>query len=147
RNASLLWKSSKRQRNAMCSLRWQVWSRPPLFVANCSLFRQMRRSVQGSSGKRPLLAALAPSRRRPAPTEPCEDVMRIQISRRGKEYLETAQTLLRAARTMTDRAVAGQLKALADEYQRRAEKASHVDAAKALARAVAAQTEHEWYVS
>ena len=48
--------------------------------------------------------------------------MTLQISRRGKEYLETAQTLLRAAQTMTDRAVAGQLKALADDYQRRAEK-------------------------
>ena len=56
--------------------------------------------------------------------------MTFQISRRGKEYLETAQTLLRAAQTMTDRAVAGQLKALADDYQRRAEKASYVDAAK-----------------
>jgi hypothetical protein len=47
-----------------------------------------------------------------------------QISQRGKEYLETAQTLLRAAKTMTDSAIAGQLKALADDYQRRAEKAS-----------------------
>jgi hypothetical protein len=63
--------------------------------------------------------------------------MTLQISRRGREYLETAQTLLRAARTMTDQAVAGQLKALADDYQRRAEKASHVDAAKALARSSA----------
>ena len=35
---------------------------------------------------------------------------------------------------MTDRAIAGQLKALADDYRQRAEKASHVDAAKALAR-------------
>ena len=60
-----------------------------------------------------------------------------QISQRGKQYLETAKTLLRAARTMTDRAIAGQLKALADDYERRAEKASHVDAAKALARSTA----------
>jgi hypothetical protein len=44
---------------------------------------------------------------------------------------------------MTDRAIAGQLKALADDYQRRAEKASHVDAAKALARS-AASDEREW---
>ena len=63
--------------------------------------------------------------------------MTFQFSRRGKEYLETAQTLLRAAQTMTDRAIAGQLEALADDYQRKAEKASHVDAAKALARATA----------
>ena len=48
--------------------------------------------------------------------------MRVQISQRGKEYLETARTLLRAAQTMTDRAIAGQLKALADDYERRAEK-------------------------
>jgi hypothetical protein len=55
--------------------------------------------------------------------------MTVQISQQGKEYLETARTLLRAAQTMTDRAIAGQLKALADDYQRRAENASHVDAA------------------
>ena len=60
--------------------------------------------------------------------------MTVQISQRGKEYLETARTLLRTAQTMTDSAIAGQLKALADDYQRRAEKASHVDAAKASAR-------------
>ena len=63
--------------------------------------------------------------------------MTFQISRRGKEFLETAQTLLRAAQTMTDRAIAGQLKALANDYQRRAEKPSRVDAAKALARSAA----------
>jgi hypothetical protein len=66
-----------------------------------------------------------------------------QISQRGKQYLETAETLLRAAQTMTDQAIAGQLKALADDYERRAEKASHVDAAKALARS-AANAEGEW---
>jgi type II secretory pathway pseudopilin PulG len=38
--------------------------------------------------------------------------MTFQISRRGKQYLETAQTLLRAAQTMTDSAIADQLKAL-----------------------------------
>ena len=69
--------------------------------------------------------------------------MTFQFSRRGKEYLETAQTLLRAAQTMTDRAIAGQLEALADDYQRRAEKASDVDAAKAPARS-AASAESEW---
>jgi hypothetical protein len=61
--------------------------------------------------------------------------MTVRISQRGKQCLETARTLLRAAQTMTDRAIAGQLKALADDYQRRAEKASHLDAEKALARA------------
>jgi len=63
--------------------------------------------------------------------------MTIPISQRGKEYLETARTLLRAAKTMTDQAVASQLKVLADDYQQRAEKASHVDATKALARSTA----------
>jgi hypothetical protein len=69
--------------------------------------------------------------------------MTVQISQRGKAYLETAQTLLRAAQTMTDSAIAGQLKSLADDYQRQAEKASHVDAAKASARS-AANAEREW---
>jgi hypothetical protein len=69
--------------------------------------------------------------------------MKVQISQRAKEYQETARTLLRAAQTMTDRAIAGQLKALADDYERRAEKASHVDAAKASARS-AASAESEW---
>ena len=69
--------------------------------------------------------------------------MTIPISRRGNAYLETARTLLRAAETMTDRAIAGQLKALADDYERRAVKASHVDAAKALARSVPSD-EPEW---
>ena len=69
--------------------------------------------------------------------------MTFGISRRGKEYLETAKTLLRAAQTMTDRAIAGQLKALAEDYQRRAEKAAHVDATKALARS-AASAKSEW---
>jgi hypothetical protein len=70
--------------------------------------------------------------------------MTFQISQRGKEYLKTAQTLLRAAQTMTDNAIAGQLKALADDYEQRAEKASHVDAAKASARS-AASVESEWH--
>lgn len=61
--------------------------------------------------------------------------MTFQISQRGKQYLRTAETLLRAAQTMTDRAIAAPLKALADDYEWRAQKASHVDASKALARA------------
>ena len=61
----------------------------------------------------------------------------LQISPRGKEYLKTAESLLRAAQTMADRAIAGQLKALAKDYQRRADKASYVDAAKAFARSAA----------
>jgi hypothetical protein len=55
----------------------------------------------------------------------------------SKEYLATAQTLFRQAQTMTDPRISGQLKALAEDYERRAEKASHVDAAKTLARSAA----------
>jgi hypothetical protein len=67
----------------------------------------------------------------------------VQISQLGKAYLETARTLVRAAQTMTDSAIASQLKALADGYERRAEKASQVDAAEAFARP-AAGCEREW---
>jgi hypothetical protein len=56
---------------------------------------------------------------------------------------KTAQTLLGAAQTMTDGAIAGQFKVLVDDNRRRAEKASHVDAAKALARS-AVDAEGEW---
>jgi hypothetical protein len=59
----------------------------------------------------------------------------------SKEYLATARTILRAAQTMTDQYVAGQLKALAEDYERRAEKAAHADAAKALARSTASECE------
>ncbi|WP_456621650.1 MULTISPECIES: hypothetical protein [unclassified Bradyrhizobium] len=69
--------------------------------------------------------------------------MTMQMSRRGKEYLETAQSLLRAARTMTDDAVAARLEMLANDYQRRAAKASSVDAARALSRS-AVRTEYDW---
>jgi hypothetical protein len=64
----------------------------------------------------------------------------VQISQRGKEYLETARALLRAAQTMTDSAIASQLKALAEDYERRAEKASYVDVAKAFVRSPARST-------
>ena len=51
-----------------------------------------------------------------------------------KEYLETARTLHRAALKMTYRMIAGQLRALAEDCERRAEKAAPAEAAKALAR-------------
>ena len=60
----------------------------------------------------------------------------------SKEYSATARTLFREAQTMTDPRISGQLKALAEDYERRAEKASRTDAAKALARSAArAETE------
>ena len=63
--------------------------------------------------------------------------MTLHTSQQCREYMETARTLLRAGQTMTDRAVAGQLRALAEDYERRAAKASrnHVD--KSFARAAA----------
>ena len=51
----------------------------------------------------------------------------------SKEYLDTARTLLRIARNMTDQTVADRLEAVAKNYERLAEKTSHADAAKALA--------------
>jgi hypothetical protein len=59
----------------------------------------------------------------------------------SKAYLDTARTILRAAETMTDLNVAGQLEALAEDYERRAEKAAHADAAKVLARSAAREYE------
>ncbi|MCP3469792.1 hypothetical protein NLM33_05545 [Bradyrhizobium sp. CCGUVB1N3] len=69
--------------------------------------------------------------------------MTLQISQRGKQYLKTAQTLLHTAKTMTDQAIADQLRALAEDYERRAEKATRDDAAKVLARP-AVSAESEW---
>jgi hypothetical protein len=109
---------------------------PPFVPKSASIASEL-------AGQVTAIAALAPNRLRPGVSEPREGPMTFQISQRGKEYLRTAQTLLRAAQTMTDRVIAGQLKALADDYQRRAEKASHVDAAKAFARS-AADAEDEW---
>ena len=55
----------------------------------------------------------------------------------SKEYFETARTLLRIARNMTDQTIADRLRALAEDYERRAEKVSRADAGKALAPAAA----------
>lgn len=63
--------------------------------------------------------------------------MTFQISQRAKEYLKTAQTLLQAAQSMTDQAIASQLRTLADDYERRAEKASQVDVTRTSARSTA----------
>ena len=99
---------------------WQT----PLCSKKCvERFRARRESDRNWVGWHQL--AIDPAR------EPREGIMTFQISRRGKEYLETAQTLLRA------------LKNLADDYQRRAEKVSYDDAAKALVRP-AAKAEYDW---
>jgi hypothetical protein len=59
----------------------------------------------------------------------------------SKEYLDTARTILRVAQTMTDQYIAGQLRVLAEDYERRAEKSGRADAAKALARSAARECE------
>ena len=46
--------------------------------------------------------------------------MTLQNSRRGKEHLRTARALLCSIKAMTDRVIAAQLKALADDHERRA---------------------------
>jgi hypothetical protein len=67
--------------------------------------------------------------------------MTIQATQRGKDYLETARTLLRAAKTMTDAAIASQLRALADDYQQRAVSTSQVDVSEAPKRSAGAEQE------
>jgi hypothetical protein len=52
----------------------------------------------------------------------------------GKEYLDTARMLHRAALRMSDRAVASRLRALAVNCEQRAEKAVQADAAKGSVR-------------
>jgi phosphate uptake regulator len=52
----------------------------------------------------------------------------------SKEYLETARTLHRVALKVTDRALANQLRAIAEDCERRAEQAALADAARASAR-------------
>lgn len=52
----------------------------------------------------------------------------------SKQYLETARTLLRVARSMADQAVADRLKALAEDYERKAEQVSDADVAQSQPR-------------
>jgi hypothetical protein len=58
--------------------------------------------------------------------------MTFQISQRAKECLTAAQTLLRAAQAMTDSAIADQLEALANDFQRQAEGENRVACAGSL---------------
>jgi hypothetical protein len=51
----------------------------------------------------------------------------------SKEYLGTAITLLRIARSMADETIADRLRALAEDYERRAQKAGLAESANALA--------------
>lgn len=49
----------------------------------------------------------------------------------SKEYLGIARTLLRIARNMTDQTIASRLKALAEDHERRAQKAEIAESAEA----------------
>lgn len=51
----------------------------------------------------------------------------------SKEYLHTAQTLLRIAKNMTDQTIANRLMALASDYEGRAQRADLAETAKAMA--------------
>ena len=64
----------------------------------------------------------------------------LELTMLSKEYLKTARTLLRVAQNMTDQTIADRLKALSEDYERRAEKASYVDVAKAFVRSPARST-------
>jgi len=46
----------------------------------------------------------------------------------SEQYLKTAYTLIRVARNVADQAIADRLKALAEDYERRAEQALMTDA-------------------
>jgi len=52
----------------------------------------------------------------------------------SREYLQTAQTLVRIARNMADQAIADRLRALAQDYEQRAEQASIADSTVASTR-------------
>jgi hypothetical protein len=54
----------------------------------------------------------------------------------NNEYFKTARNLLRVAQDIADQTIADRLKTLAEDYERRAEKASHVDATRTPARVV-----------
>lgn len=66
--------------------------------------------------------------------------MTFQISQRGKECLKIAKTLLSTAKNITEQAI---LEALADDYERRVEKAPPDDA-KSIARSNAGAG-YEWH--
>lgn len=51
----------------------------------------------------------------------------------SKEYFDTARSLIRIAGKMTDRAITNRLKALAEDYERRAQQSVLVETAEALA--------------
>ena len=49
----------------------------------------------------------------------------------SNEYLNTARSFVRIAKDMTDQTIAARLKALAEDYERRAHKASDAESTRA----------------
>ena len=70
------------------------------------------------------MGRVGPNRVPPVAREPRDGVMAIKISQLSTEHLVTARTLLRAAQIMIDLAIARQLRALAEDCDRRDEKVS-----------------------
>jgi len=139
-------KCAQTKRRKQCLTAWKVTGLTRLFDAqpveaslvSSGIIRGGRRFAPGSASIASRRAAtvtaigyLVPNRFRLVAHKAREALMTLQISQRGEEYLKTAQTLLRAAKTMADQAIAARLKTLADDYERRAEKASLDDASTA----------------
>ncbi|MET4024202.1 hypothetical protein ABIC10_009347 [Bradyrhizobium sp. S3.2.12] len=111
--------SDKAIRCAVCERKFGLvrhyswWT--PLCSKNCvDRFKERRQGDQNWDG-------LVPNRFRPVARKPRGGGMTLPISQRANEYLKSAQSLLRAAKTVTDQAIATQLQARADDYARRAE--------------------------
>ena len=122
-NAQPFRKSWICQSRAMRSLRWQVWSDPLTIFGQFHFVPANASSASELAGKMTAIGRLAQHCLQPAGLEPREGLVMLHASKQYREYMETARTLLRAAQTMTDRAVAGQLRASAEDYERRADRA------------------------
>lgn len=71
------------------------------------------------------------------PVKRSDDVI-VETNMLSEQYLKTASTLARVAREMADQTIADRLKALAEHYERQAERASAMDSASASGRPSAA---------
>lgn len=71
------------------------------------------------------------------PVKRSDDVI-LETNMLSEQYLKTASTLARVAREMADQTIADRLRALAEHYERQAERASTMDSAGASGRPSAA---------
>lgn len=67
------------------------------------------------------------------PVKRSDDVI-VETNMLSEQYLKTTSTLARVAREMADQTIADRLRALAEHYERQAERASTMDPAGASAR-------------